>query len=121
MATNPTKSDTGAIYGATYSTTIDGVLYVLKTVDHAKNVSGMIIKGNTGLFIGGGYVVEQEVINVEIDAISGLAAPSQLVVFSQAFHGFSSLYWMVHNLSIKSGNEQGRTYSAELKQSIASS
>ena len=121
MASNTTKADTGAIYGASYSVTIDGVLYVLKTVDHALNVSGMIIKDNVGLFKGGAYVVEQEVVQVEIDAITGAAAPSQLVVFAQAFHGFASKYWMVHNLSIKSGNEQGRTYSAELKQSIASS
>lgn len=121
MASNTTKSDSGAIYGQTYDVTIDGFAYTLKTVDHAKNVSGIVIKGNTGLFKGGAYVVDQEIVQVEIDAITGIDAPSQLIVFAQAFHGFASKYWMVGNLSIKSGNEAGRTYSAELKQSFASS
>ena len=116
MASNTTKADSGAIYGSTYDITIDGVAYVCKTVDHAKNVSGMIIKDSSGLFKGGAYVAEQEVVNVEIDAITGSAAPSQLYPFAQAFHGFSSKNWLVCNLSIKSGNEQGRTYSAELKE-----
>lgn len=121
MASNTYKSDSGAIYGQSYSVTIDGVAYVLKTIDHAKNVSGIVIKGATGLFAGGAYVVDQETCSVEIDAISGTDAPSQLVVFAQAFHGFASKYWMVHNLSIKSGNETGRTYTAEIKQNVASS
>jgi hypothetical protein len=116
MASNTTKSDNGAIYGSTYEVTIDGYAYVFKTIDHQKNVSGIVIKDSSGLFKGGAYVVDQEVCAVEIDAISGTPAPSQLVPFAQAFHGFSSLNWMVHNLSIKSGNEQGRTYSAEIKQ-----
>lgn len=121
MSTNPTKSDSGAIYGQTYDVTIDGYAYTLKTVDHALNVSGIQIKGATGLFKGGAYVVEQERVSIEIDAISGIPAPSQLVVFAQAFHGFTSKYWMLGNLSIKSGNEAGRTYSGELMQSFASS
>lgn len=116
MASNTYKADAGAVYGQSYSVTIDGSAYVLKTVDHAKNVSGITIKGATGLFRGGAYVVDQEVVQVEIDAITGTDAPSQLVPFAQAFHGFASKNWMVHNLSIKSGNEQGRTYSAELKE-----
>lgn len=121
MSSNTYKSDNGAIYGQTYDATIDGYAYTLKTVDHAKNVSGIEIKGSTGLFNGGAYVVGQETLQVEIDAITGTPAPSQLVVFSLAIHGFASKYWMVHNLSIKSGNEQGRTYSAEIKESKSSS
>lgn len=121
MASNTYKSDSGAIYGQSYDITIDGLAYVCKTVDHAKNVSGITIKTSAGLHKGGAYVVQQEVVQVEIDAITGTAAPSQLVPFAQAFHGFASKYWMVHNLSIKSGNEQGRTYSAELKENVATS
>jgi hypothetical protein len=116
MSSNTTKSDSGAIYGQSYDITIDGFAYVCKTVDHAKNVSGMTIKDSSGLFKGGAYVVDQEIVQVEIDAITGTDAPSQLVPFAQAFHGFASKNWLVGNLSIKSGNEQGRTYSAELKQ-----
>lgn len=121
MASNTYKTDSGAIYGQSYDVTIDGLAYVCKTVDHAKNVSGIVIKDSTGLFKGGAYVVQQEIIQVEIDAIAGTAAPSQLVPFAASFHGFASKYWMVHNLSIKSGNEQGRTYSAELKENKATS
>jgi hypothetical protein len=121
MASNTTKSDSGAIYGQTYDVTIDGFAYTFKTLDHAKNVSGIQIKGATGLFKGGAYVVEQERCSVEIDAITGINAPSQLVVFQQAFHGFAAKYWMVGNLSVKSGNETGRTYSAEIMESFASS
>lgn len=116
MASNTYKSDSGGIYGQSYDGTIDGFAYVFKTVDHAKNVSGIVIKDSAGLFKGGAYVVEQEVVQVEIDAITGIDAPSQLVPFALALHGFASKNWMVHNLSIKSGNEQGRTYSAELKE-----
>ena len=121
MASNTYKADNGAVYGQSYSVTIDGVVYVLKTVDHSKNVSGITIKDNAGIFKGGAYVAQQETVQVEIDAIAGTAAPSQLVVFSCAFHGFSSKYWMVHNLSIKSGNEAGLTYSAEIKESYSAS
>jgi len=116
MASNTYKSDNGAIYGQSYVITVDGFAYVLKTIDHAKNVSGIVIKDETGLFKGGAYVVDQETCAVEIDAIAGTQAPAQLFPFAQAFHGFSSLNWMIHNLSIKSGNEAGRTYSAEIKQ-----
>lgn len=116
MATNATKSDNGGIYGQTYDVTIDGYVYTLRTVDHAKNVNGMQIRDASGLFKGGGYVVDQERLQVEIDAISGIPAPSQLVPFGAALHGFASLNWIVGNLSIKSGNEAGRTYSAEVMQ-----
>lgn len=121
MASNTTKSDSGAIYGATYDVTIDGYAYVLKTVSHALPVDGIEIKDSSGRFKGGAYVAGRETQSVEIDAITGTPAPSQLVVFSLAIHGFSSKYWMVHSLTIKSGNEEGRTYSAEIKQNIASS
>jgi len=121
MASNTYKADSGAIYGQSYSITIDGLAYILKTLSHALPVSGIEIKGATGLFAGGAYVAEQETISCEIDAITGTAAPSQLVVFSQAFHGYASKYWMVHSLTIKSGNAEGRTYSAEIKQSVAAS
>jgi hypothetical protein len=116
MSSNTYKADSGAVYGQSYDITIDGFAYVCKTLDHAKNVSGIVIKDSAGLFKGGAYLVDQEVAQVEIDAITGTDAPSQLVPFAAAFHGYSSLNWMVHNLSIKSGNEQGRTYSVELKQ-----
>lgn len=119
MPSNTTKADTGAIYGATYSAIIDGVLYVLKTVDHALNVSGFTITDKNGQFAGGVYVVEPEVVQVEIDAIAGIDPPSRFVPFEKAFHGFAAKYWMIHNLAIKSGNAQGRTYLAELKQSFA--
>ena len=118
MASNTTKSDTGAIYGATYSAIIDGVLFVLKTVDHSLGVSGFTITDKNGQFAGGVYVVEPETVQVEIDAIAGIAPPSRFVPFEKAFHGFAAKYWMIHNLVIKSGNAQGRTYLAELKQSF---
>ena len=118
MASNTTKSDTGAIYGATYSAIIDGVLFVLKTVDHSLGVSGFTITDKNGQFAGWVYVVEPETVQVEIDAIAGIDPPSRFVPFEKAFHGFAAKYWMIHNLVIKSGNAQGRTYLAELKQSF---
>ena len=118
MASNTTKSDTGAIYGATYSAIIDGVLYVLKTVDHSLGVSGFTITDKNGQFAGGVYAVEPETVQVEIDAIAGIDPPSRFVPFEKAFHGFAAKYWMIHNLVIKSGNALGRTYLAELKQSF---
>lgn len=121
MASNTTKSDSGAIYGSSYDITVDGYAYVLKTVSHSLPVDGIEIKDSTGRFKGGAYVAGRETLSVEIDAITGTPPPSQLVVFSQAFHGFTSNYWMIHGLTLKSGNQEGRTYSAEIKQNIASS
>ncbi len=121
MASNTYKSDNGAIFGQTYDVTIDGYAYTLKTLDHALPSSGMEIKSSVGAFKGGADVLDRETFSCEIDAITGTPAPSQLVVFAQAFHGFASKYWKVHSMSVKSGNETGRTYSAECKQSYSSS
>ena len=121
MASNTTKTDSGAIYGATYDVTIDGFAYVLKSVSHTLPVDGVEIKDSSGRFKGGAYVAGRETISVEIDAITGTPPPSQLIVFSLAIHGYTSKYWMVHGLTLKSGNSEGRTYSAEIKQNIASS
>lgn len=121
MASNTTKTDSGAIYGSTYDVTIDSYAYVLKTVSHSLPVSGIEIKDSSGRFKGGAYVADRETLSVEIDAITGTPPPSQLVVFSLSIHGYVSKYWMVHSLTLKSGNSEGRTYSAEIKQNIASS
>lgn len=121
MASNNTKADSGAIYGVTYDVTIDGFAYTLKTIDHQKNVSGIEIKDSTGRYKGGAWVIDRERCQVEIDAITGTDAPSQLVRFTAAFHGFASKAWIVQSLSLKSGNEQGRTYSAEIAEYLAAS
>lgn len=114
MATADTLSDSGSIFGATYDVTIDGYVYTLKTADHSLPVSGGQIMDSSGKFKGGAYVRGQERLSVEIDAITGTPAPSQLVAFAQAFHGYSSKYWIVGSLQIKSGNAVSRTYSGEL-------
>lgn len=111
-----TLSDNGTIYGQTYDLTINGYSYVARTADHSLPVSGGIILDSSGKFKGGGYVRGQETLSVEIDAITGTPAPAQLTPFAQAFHGYASKYWAVHNLQIKSGNAQLRTYTAELKE-----
>ena len=121
MASNTYKSDSGAVVGQTYDATIDGYAYTLKTVSHALPTSGIEIKDSSGRYKGGADVADRETASVEIDAITGTPPPSQLVVFSLALHGFSSKYWKVHSLTLKSGNSEGRTYSADIKQSIASS
>lgn len=111
-----TLSDNGTIYGSTYDVTINGYSYVFKTADHSLPVNGDTIRDSSGKFKGGAYVRGQETIAVEIDAITGTPAPAQLVPFAQAFHGYSSKYWVVGNMQIKSGNAQLRTYSAEVKE-----
>lgn len=114
MPSSNTRSDSGAIFGATYDVTIDGAAYTLKTVDQSIPVNGEQIFTAAGLFKGGGYVLGQERLQVEIDAITGVAAPSQLVPFALSIHGFASKNWIVGNLNIRSGNAQLRTYSAEI-------
>lgn len=121
MSSNAYKSDSGAIFGQSYDVTIDGYAYVLKSLSHSLPTEGIEIKTSAGAYKGGADVAGRETMSVEIDAISGTPAPSQLVVFSLAVHGYASKYWKVHGLTIKSGNSEGRTYSAEIKQSIASS
>lgn len=113
-------SDSGAIYAQTYDITINGYAYTLKTVDHSLPVNGEAIADSTGLFKGAGYVRGQETLSCEIDAISGISAPTQLYPFAQAFHGYASKNWVVASLQIKSSNAGTRTYSAELKEYKAS-
>jgi hypothetical protein len=114
MASSNTRSDSGAVFGATYDVTVDGYTYTLKTVDQSLPVNGEQILDATGLFKGGGYVRGQERLQVEIDAITGTPAPSQLVPFALAIHGFTSKNWIIGTLNIRSGNAQLRTYSAEI-------
>jgi hypothetical protein len=121
MASNTYKSDSGAVFGQSYDFTLDGYSYVMKTVSHSLPTSGIEIKDSSGRFKGGADVADRETMSVEIDAVTGTPPPSQLVVFSLAIHGFTSKYWKIHGLTLKSGNSEGRTYSAEVKQSIASS
>lgn len=114
-----TLSDNGRIFGQTYDVTIDGYSYTLTTLDHALPVNGEQTMDSSGLFNGGGYTRGQERISVEINAVTGTPAPTQLSRFSAAFHGFTSKYWFVGSLQIRSSQNGLRTYSGELLQAKA--
>lgn len=111
-----TLSDGGPIFGATYDVTIDGYAYTLRTADHSLPTADGEIMDSSGLFKGAGAVRKREQISVEIDAITGVQAPTQLKVFAYSFHGYASKYWAVHDLTIKSSQTALRTYTAVLKQ-----
>jgi hypothetical protein len=120
MATANTLSDSGPIFGTTYAVTIDGYSYTLQTVDHDLPVTGEQTRDSSGLFNGGAYTRQQERLSCEINAVAGTPAPSQLVPFAAAFHGFASKNWLVGTLKIKSGTQALRTYTAELLEYKAS-
>lgn len=111
-----TLTDGGPIYGSTYDVTIDGYAYTLRTADHSLPVAGDEIRDSSGKFKGHASIVQRQQVSVEIDAITGTPAPSQLVPFSQAFHGYAAKWWAVHDLTIKSSQTSLRTYTAVLKE-----
>jgi hypothetical protein len=117
MATASTLSDGGFLTG-TYDITLDGYAYTLKTVDHDLPVSEAVSMASDGTFKGGASVVQQQKLSVSIDAVTGIPAPSQLVPFALAIHGFSSKNWKVTNLKIASTNSGAaiRTYNADITQ-----
>jgi hypothetical protein len=119
MASATTLSDGGFLTG-TYDVTIDGYAYTLGTVDHDLPISQADAFTSTGVPKGGAFVRGKEKISVKIDAVTGTPAPSQLVKFQQAFHGFSAKWWVVTNLKIASANTgaQIRTYTAELVEHV---
>ena len=116
MASASTLSDGGYIIG-TYSVTIDGYAYDLDTLDHDLPVKTDEVVDTTGLFKGSAEVVQRQKISVKIFAITGTPAPSQLVTFSKAFHGYAAKYWKVAGLKIASSTAANRVYSAELLES----
>ena len=114
-----TLSDGGFLIGS-YDVTIDGYAYTLDTVDHDLPVAQQDAMLASGLPKGGAFVRQKQKLAVKIKAITGIAAPSQLVPFSLALHGYSSLYWIVTNLKIASSNESAniRTYTADICQHV---
>lgn len=112
-------SDGGFITGS-YDVTIDGAAYTLDTVDHDLPIAQADAMTATGLPKGGAFVRQKQKLAVKIKAITGISAPSQLVPFSLAIHGYSALYWVVTNLKIASANEGAsiRTYTADICQHV---
>lgn len=116
-----TLTDNGLITGS-YDIVINGFPYTLDTVDHNLPVSEAVAMNADGTFKGGASVKGQQKLSVKINAITGIPAPSQLVPFALAIHGYSSLNWKVTNLKINSSNSGAalRTYSADITQYKAS-
>jgi len=114
-----TLSDGGFLTGS-YDVTINGYSYTLDTVDHDLPVMQSDAKTASGLPKGGAAVKDKEKLSVKIKAITGIPAPSQLVPFALALHGYSSKYWYVGNLKIASSNEGAtiRTYTADITQHV---
>lgn len=108
-------SDNGPIIG-TYDVTIDGYAYTLETLDHDLPVTGEAVRSSSGAFNGGAYVRDQERASVKIFAVTGTPAPSQLVRFTAALHGYASKYWAVTNLKIASSTAGLRAYTADIVQ-----
>jgi len=116
---NQILSDGGFITGS-YDVSIDGYSYTLDTVDHDLPVAQADAAHANGLPKGGAFVSQKEKLSVKIKAITGIPAPSKLVPFALAIHGFTSKYWVVTNRKIASSNEGAsiRTYSADIVQHI---
>jgi hypothetical protein len=112
-----TLTDSGFVSGS-YDVTINGYSYTLDTVDHDLPVSEATANAADGTFKGGAAVRGQQKLSVKINAITGTPAPSQLVPFALAIHGFTSLNWKVTNLKIASSNSGAslRTYTADITQ-----
>lgn len=112
-----TLNDNGLI-GGSYDVTINGYSYTLDTVDQDLPVSESVAMNADGTFKGGYAVKGQQKLAVKINAITGTPAPSQLVPFALAIHGYTSLNWKVTNLKINSSNSGAalRTYSADITQ-----
>jgi len=119
MASATTLSDGGFITGS-YDVTIDGYSYTMDTVSQDLPVSQADAMKADGTPKGGAFVIGKQKVSVKINAITGTPAPSQLVKFAFAFHGYSSANWAVTNLKIDSANTGAhlRTYSADLVQQI---
>jgi hypothetical protein len=119
MATANTLADGGFLTGS-YDVTIDGYSYTLDTVDHDLPVTQADAYNANGTAKGGAFIRGKEKLSVKINAVSGTPAPSQLVAFSLALHGYTSKYWVVTNLKISSANTGAniRTYAADIVQHI---
>lgn len=120
MASATTANDGGYITG-TYDVTIDSLPYTLDTIDHELPVAQADANTAAGNPKGGVFVTLKQKMSVKIKAVTGVAAPSQLVPFALAVHGYSSKNWVVTNLKIASSNESAsiRTYTADIVQWIA--
>jgi hypothetical protein len=120
MASATTANDGGYITGS-YDITLDSLPYTLDTIDHELPVAQQDANTAAGLPKGGAFVRQKEKMSVKIKAVTGVAAPSQMVPFALAVHGYSSKNWIVTNLKIASSNEAAniRTYTADLVEWIA--
>lgn len=119
MSSATTLTDGGFLTGS-YDVTIDGYAYTLDTVDHDLPISQADARNADGTPKGGAFVREKEKVSVKINAITGIPAPSQLVPFNLALHGYASKKWAVTNLKIASANTGAviRTYTADLIEQI---
>lgn len=117
--TATTLTDGGFLTGS-YDATIDGNAYTLDTVDHDLPVSQADAQLASGLPKGGAFVLGKQKMSVKINAITGIPAPSQLVPFALAVHGYASKWWAVTNLKIASANTGAviRTYAADVCQLV---
>lgn len=112
-------NDGGYVTGS-YDVTIDGYSFTLDTIDHDLPVAQQDAWFANGTPKGGVFVKLKQKLSVQIKAVIGTPAPSQLVPFALAIHGYGSLYWTVTNLKIKSANEAAaiRTYAADIVQHV---
>lgn len=108
-------NDNGLISGS-YDIVLNGFAYTLKTAEHDLPVAESVAMYADGTFKGGASVKGQQKLSVTIDAITGIPAPSQLVPFSLAIHGYSARNWKVTNLKISSSNTAAslRSYSGDI-------
>ena len=115
MAEPNVLTDNGLISGS-YDVVIDGAAYTLDTVDHDLPVAESVAMNADGTFKGGASVKGQQKLSVKINAITGVKAPSQLVPFSLAIHGYAARNWKVTNLKVTSSNSGAslRSYSADI-------
>ena len=119
MASVQTLSDGGFAAGS-YDVVIDGISYTLDTLGQDLPVSQADAMKADGTPKGGVFVAGKQKLSVKINAIVGTAAPSQLVKFAFAVHGYASANWAVTNLKIDSANTGAhiRTYTADIVQQI---
>ena len=110
MASYTTLSDKGLVRGS-FTVTIDGYTYRLKTAQRTKPVVSAFEADENGRPLASSHVTTFEKITCEIMAYNGTQAPSQLYPFS-----YDSKYWAITNLTLNYATEGIRSYNAEIAQ-----
>ena len=108
MASATTLSDSGLLRGS-FTVTIDGYPYRLKTAQRSKPVTSNFESDENGRPVSSSHVATWEKITGEIMAYNGVQAPSQLYPFS-----YDSKYWAITNLTLNYATENLRSYAVEI-------